>query len=372
VASALQTSALMDLDFLLTKITEDLQLTPTQYDNAVEKYGAVAKWVQAPNSALAYLAPDIYPQGSMALRTTLRPRGRVEYDLDLVCEMKPTSLSAMELYELLYSRLYDSPHYRPIIEKLNRCVRLNYAGDFHLDVIPARPDGGRQPSIYVPDRTLRDWTPSNPRGFIAWFETRARQAEVLRGVTPLPSPLSPGQRSTLAVAVQLIKRRRDIMFDGDGKSPRSILLTTLAGHAYVGEEHVAVATFKIMRGIDALIQAAAPRRIDVRNPTNNDESFTESFDDVSYRAFCRFVSTFAQEMASLVEVRGGFPALQRELATMFGETPVFAALRALAETASARRPDGLRFGAGGGLSIVGNAHETPLTVPRNSFFGEQT
>src|SRR5687768_7098072 len=131
MATALEMSSAADLDFLLAKITEDLQLTPPQYKNAVEKYGAVANWLRAPGSALAALAPDLYPQGSMALRTTLRPRGRVEYDLDIVCQTRPTSLSAMQLYDLLFRRLYESGHYRPILEKLKRCVRLNYAGDFH-------------------------------------------------------------------------------------------------------------------------------------------------------------------------------------------------------------------------------------------------
>ena len=370
MATALQTSAAIDLDFLLEKIVEELQLTPTQYQDAVQKYRALGDWLQAPESPLAAMMPFIYAQGSMALQTTLKPRGRVEYDLDAVCELQTSLSSAMQLYDLLYARLDANGHYRPILERLKRCIRLNYAGQFHIDVIPSRPDRARpRPCIIVPDRTLRDWTPSNPRGFITWFKSRAEQSMVLRAAEPLPVQESPDEKTPLAVAVQLIKRRRDMMFDGDDRAPRSILLTTLAGHLYDGEKHVGIATLRIVAGIEQAIVSAAPRWLDVRNPTNEDESFSESFTEASYGAFRRFTSRFRSELAELVSIRGGYPALQTQLTSMFGEAPVSKALRAFGERAKAARSGGLRFGSTGGLAIVGNAHQTPHTVPGNRFFG---
>jgi hypothetical protein len=371
MATAVQTSAAADLDFLLEKIVEDLQLTPTQYQDAAEKYRAISNWLQAPESPLASMGPIIYPQGSMALQTTVRPRGREEYDLDAVCELQTRLSSAMELYELLYARLQANGHYRPILERLKRCVRLNYAAQFHLDVIPGRPDDMRpRPCIVVPDRALKDWTPSNPRGFVSWFEGRAEQVELVRAAQPLPDQEAPGDKAPLTVAVQLIKRRRDIMFNGDDVAPRSILLTTLAGHIYGGEEHVAAATLRILAGIDQAIAQAAPRRLDVRNPTNRDESFSESFTDASYDAFCQFISKFRGELAELIRNQGGFPALQRKLAAMFGDAPVSKAIRQFGERVKTLRGVGIQFGAASGVAVVGSAHPTSRPVPRNRFFGD--
>ena len=154
-----------DLDYLLAEVAAALQLTPEQYRLAGEHYLAVGDWLAAPGSILAKFRPRIYPQGSMALETTVRPKGRDEYDLDLVCQMLPTGMSALNVYNEVYGRLMANRMYAPMVEKKNRCVRLNYAHQFHLDIIPAEPDqvvGGD--AIRVPDRDLRDWTPSNPRG----------------------------------------------------------------------------------------------------------------------------------------------------------------------------------------------------------------
>src|ERR1044072_8753851 len=98
-------SANADLDYLLTEVARALQLTAEQYALAVKHYRAVGIWLAAPDSPLFRFRPSIYPQGSMALETTVRPRFRDEYDLDLVCQLLTTGLSAMEVYHLVHNRL---------------------------------------------------------------------------------------------------------------------------------------------------------------------------------------------------------------------------------------------------------------------------
>ncbi len=70
------------------------------------------------------------------------------------------------------------------MERLPRCIRLNYAGDFHLDIVPAVPDfevGGTY--IFVPDLDANlaidapqndRWKPSNPKGYQIWFEDHCK------------------------------------------------------------------------------------------------------------------------------------------------------------------------------------------------------
>lgn len=319
------------VDELLEQIAEALQLTPTQYESAAEKYGAVGKWLAAPESPLHVLQPVIYPQGSMALQTTVKPLRRMEYDLDLVCEVQPTGHSAMQLFDLVYARLHENGTYRPILEKKKRCVRLNYAGNFHLDIIPARPDHSRPPpSVVIPDRKLQEWTRSNPKGYAFWFHTRGGPVEKLRAaVEPLPGQAPPDLKTPLSVAVQIIKRRRDVMFGDSDLAPRSVVLTTLAAKHYTGEQHVAAVVAQVLAGIDAEIRAAAPQRICVPNPTNDDERFCDSFTDESYRAFADFVSNMLREVSELNAAMQR-DDLRRRLVAMFGESPVQAVLPAKA------------------------------------------
>jgi hypothetical protein len=60
----------------LTYGAEALDLTPTQYDDAVQKYQAVGTWLNKPGTLLAPADPLIYPQGSIAIGTATKPVGR--------------------------------------------------------------------------------------------------------------------------------------------------------------------------------------------------------------------------------------------------------------------------------------------------------
>lgn len=304
---------------LLVQIAEALQLTPTQYQSAVEKYEAVGRWLSATESPLHLLRPVIYPQGSMALQTTVRPLRRMEYDLDLVCEVRSSTHSAMQLFELVYARLHENGTYRPILERKKRCVRLNYAGNFHLDIIPARPDPARiPPSVVIPDRQLQEWTRSNPKGYATWFHGRGGTVEKLRAsVEPLPAPTPPDLKTPLSIAVQVIKRRRDVMFGDSDLAPRSVVLTTLAAKHYRGEQDVSAVVARVLAGIDAEIRSAAPGRISVPNPTNADERFCDSFTNDSYAAFSDFVRTMLAEVSDLGAALQR-DDLRRRMVAMFG------------------------------------------------------
>ena len=54
---------------ILSKIADELNITPTMYDKAVESYEAVGKWL---GDGIDYTV-EIMPQGSMNLGTTVRP-----------------------------------------------------------------------------------------------------------------------------------------------------------------------------------------------------------------------------------------------------------------------------------------------------------
>ncbi len=374
-SSALSWSTVQEIDFLLEKVVEDLQLTPTQYKAAVDHYEAVGRYLEHPKSPLAQLRPAIYPQGSMALQTTIKPIGRQEHDLDLVQQTLPSGRDPMWLYETTYAWLAANPVYKPILERYKRCIRLNYAKSsrFHLDVVPAEPDLAKPvPCIQVPDRNIRDWTPSNPLGYIAWFNARSiiRLREGIRAMAPLPAQQSADDKPPLPLAVQIFKRRRDWAFRDDvDDAPRSVLLTTLAGLHYAGEASPLESLYTILASIELEIDRAAPDTIVVVNPMNADESFTEAFNDVSYRKFIAFIRRFRRELADLLAVSGGIPALHSQFATMFGDERADYAIKSWGSRLQDSRRQ-LRFSAASGLAVVAPQAQSVHGVPKNNFYGE--
>jgi hypothetical protein len=374
MSTALRVEANPDLDYLLAQVAESLQLTRSQVELMTQNYESVSDWLAAPGSPLARWRPRIYPQGSVAIQTTVRPLERDEYDLDFVCELQPSGRPALMVYDEIYARLAAHGVYGPLLEKKKRCVRIDYARNFHLDIIPAEPDtklGGTH--VVVPDREMKGWTPSNPKGYAAWFTQRAAfgLAE-MRKAQPLPAPVPVDEKPTLAIVVQLMKRRRDILFAGADSAPRSILLTTLAGEHYRGSACVATSLRDIAAGIRQRMVAAAPERITVPNPANPGEQFCESLDDDGrYEALGRYVRQLEHDADTMLAT-AGIPQLNTLLGSLFGEEPVNKAMRAYGELLKSQRDAGaLKYATAGagGLGIVPNSPHVSRVAPPNRNFG---
>src|SRR5205814_5824806 len=63
-ATQLNTESLKsELDDLLSKICETLQISQTDHNEAEQKYQAICNWLDAENSFLRRFRPTIYPQG---------------------------------------------------------------------------------------------------------------------------------------------------------------------------------------------------------------------------------------------------------------------------------------------------------------------
>jgi hypothetical protein len=261
-----------------------------------------------------------------------------------------------------------------MVKKMNRCVRLIYAHNFHLDIIPAEPElqrGGT--AIVVPDRELRTWTHSNPLGYVRWFTTRSRVTlkELRAKVDPVPQPTPSDEKPALTIAVQLMKRRRDTVCDAE-TAPRSIVLTTLAGEYYSGTECVFTALTQIVAGIQQRIAAAHPGRITVCNPSNKDEEFCESFDGPGrYEAFKWFIGQLERDLARIGAARG-IPELQKILAETFGEEPVTKAVRSYVERHKTKRDTAtLPFSGASGLSIVAPVSGIKHVAPPHRYYGSE-
>lgn len=131
-----------------------------------------------------------------------------------------------------------------------------------------------------------DWPQSNPMGYAAWFRNRMivqlmerKQYMVDRGLTVDSVEEIPDYkvRTPLQRAVQLLKRHRDCMFADDPEhKPISIIITTLAAHAYNNEDSISLALGSILKGMDQHIEQRGDIAW-VANPVNPTENFADKW-----------------------------------------------------------------------------------------------
>lgn len=162
-------------------------------------------------------------QGSVATRTAIKPLLSDEFDVDVVY---PFSLKVFRLEDRdagrlvrwFKSRLEKNEFYARRLKPKDRCARIDYAGDFHMDLIPATRDEPNHQPYAVPSRDLGDWIATNPLAFADWVRRKDANGA--------------GQDSKgdgyFVRSVRFMKRWRDQFFTLEN-APSSMLLTTVLG-----------------------------------------------------------------------------------------------------------------------------------------------
>lgn len=373
---------------ILELVCQALELTQTQFETARSRYEVIGKYLTEADSPLLTTS-GIYPQGSVSLGTSVRPLGREEYDIDLVCLVPSLSPMASPefLKKLIGDRLRSNGRYKDILEEKPRCWRINYANEFHLDITPSIPNptcgnGGE----LVPDKKMMEWKPSNPKGYRQQFEEKAKLqpqllllkaafAEARARVEDLPEPTK--FKGLLKRCVQLCKRHRDLWFEGSELAPISIIITTLAAKSY----QYCVTNHVYETELDALVDVI--RRMDqfietetvngqtvyfVLNESTVGENFAEKWNQDPRRAgaFFRWQKQILDDIEGFLNVPG-LDALQKSMAVSFGEVVVERAFASMTQTVSSLRNSRLLGVAPGiGLSQI-SPRGTP--VRPNTFFG---
>ncbi|MEI7636859.1 MAG: nucleotidyltransferase [Syntrophus sp. (in: bacteria)] len=257
-----------DFNNLLVRAASALDIPDHVYEDATLKYEDVGDWLGAEDSDLLRYSPEIYVQGSFRLGTVVHPIIEEDYyDIDLVCHlsMSKEDTSQETLKEMVGDRLKERDDIERILLPSRRCWILEYASEnlmprFHMDILPAIPNIERPPTgILLTDTELKLWQKSNPKAYADWFrermkvifqKKRAAFAESIHAnVEEVPDWLI---KTPLQTAVQILKRHRDIYFQGKQDiKPASIVITTLAARAYENQEDVYDALSSITQKIEA-------------------------------------------------------------------------------------------------------------------------
>ena len=379
---------------ILDAICRDLEITQAQYEAAKANYEAVSAWLSgAADPVLKYL--DLYVHGSMGLGTSVKPIGRDEFDVDLICLVLSFSIqrSPAELKKIVGDRLRANARYAAMLEEKKRCWRLNYAREFHLDISPTisnpRCDNGGE---LVPDKKLRDWKPTNPRGYKAIFEARAGlqpnmrfpKMAVAEGRAEVePFPAQSNRKGILHRIVQLLKRHRDIAFaqvEAD-IAPISIIITTLAARSY----EFCVGRFIFDTEFDVLVETIRLMPLFIERPVINGrqiylvpneltqgENFADRWNSEPQRAKA-FYEWHEQVLADFEKLAAieGLDRITMSLEKSLGSQVVRRAMDAQTETISkARAANQLYVAPSVGLITSSGAKATP--VPQNTFFGDDS
>lgn len=319
---------------LLARIAQSLQLDETRKKRMEDAYNSIAVLLNNDTTFFKDVDIDVYPQGSTATGTTVKPLRGNEFDLDIVIHIKRhyKYYTPTQIYNALLKILESDGRYKDKIERKNRCVRLNYSGDFHMDILPGclvfTIDDN---NLKVPDRELKDWSDSNPKDLAKWFLSVANTVkqsmlktyrheliELRAEIQDLPED-DFYEKTPLQRAVQLVKRYRDIFFENNPDfATSSVVLTTLMGQNYLGESSIYDTIENVIDRIRMAYSTAisSSLKFKVLNPVNDSEDFTDKWTDKHYQNFIEFIVNFHNEWQQLKQ---GFEKSHVDYIKLFGE-----------------------------------------------------
>ena len=218
-------------------------------------------------------------QGSYAFGTLIKPvDDNDEYDADIQIVMNPNSEWEPRDYVLKVRRtLADNQTYADKLRLKTRCVTVDYAGEFHLDVVPRVTIGGKH---YICNRNDNKFEETDGIGYRDWINEKNR----ITG-------------GNLKRVIRLLKYLRD---HKNSFTAKSILLTTLAGDTIKAsdEGEASVSTdadtlVTVLTRLDDYLQQH-PNMPKVKNPVLATEDFNRHWDQQKYANFRNRVHSYAQ------------------------------------------------------------------------------
>lgn len=228
---------------------------------------------------ISQYAPHVFFQGSFAHSTGVKPAyPRQEYDVDIVVLMSLPNSTPADVLNWFGNRLRRDADYRARLRPpKDKCVRLNYARDFHVDIVPAHRVKGNDTEIQIPSRRS-GWLYSHPKGYTGWCWAQEQRTG-----------------GYFTRRVKMMKRWRDVTA-GVRNAVSSILFTTmLGGHIPTPTSAVsdAIALLRTFTSLDQYLQAS-PRKPVILNPAMQSEDLAVGWSQSAYGSFRRQIRLATQ------------------------------------------------------------------------------
>ncbi|MDD5530694.1 MAG: hypothetical protein PHX21_11820 [bacterium] len=222
---------------------------------------------------------EAFLQGSCATKTCTKPAtDEEEFDVDIVLSLnlkkltdglnKPDS-SPKKVVEWLEKRLKTNDNYKDKIKELKqRCVRISYKGDFHVDIVPVTPIDGKDGILWIPDK-LEGWDKTNPKGFISWCNDREK--------------ISGGYFKHI---VKYLKWWRSAIAP-DKANVNSILLATLIGNHIMNGNSYAETLVNTMESLNLWLQGCLSTP-EINNPSLDTENLARDWSQSDFDLFKKY------------------------------------------------------------------------------------
>jgi hypothetical protein len=215
---------------------------------------------------------DVIPQGSYAHKTIIKPvRSTDEFDADILLYIEEFSdWDACDYVENVYELFKNNGTYRGIVSRKTRCVTIDYANDFHIDVVPFMERHGQK---YVTNRHENNFELTNPEKYTEWLDERNR-------IT----------KHHFVKVIRLVKYLRDYKRTF---SIKSIILNTLLGEqvndaALLQDENcysdIPTTLFTIMRKLKSYVEGYVNMPT-ISDPGETGENFGDRWDQAGWANF---------------------------------------------------------------------------------------
>lgn len=394
---------------MLAAVAIKIELPPSMHALLAERKAAIEKHLERDGSSLKGKVRLFYQQGSVAIGATIRAKFRFEgFDIDIIVELITPGLTPWEALELLYSAMRGEPgsRYYDMTERQTRCVTVHYADGMHIDLSPTELISELDPRrsyIYhsKPEerRTNDHKVLTNSFGFVQEFNAlcpvdlsfqqeyarRALKADrgliaMQKDADSLPVPAHStvvGGKSAVTVALQLIKRNRNIRWaTRDGRMPASVMLSCLtlevaeAGRT-IGQNLMIIAENILNRLLRAKNDGSL---IHVENPRCPGDVFTDRWPEnrAAQDIMIEDMRLFLKQLDVLLDDRRPLRDRRDTLKAMFGEDVGQSVVDDLEQDiGEAIRTGRHGFGALGGLAMSPTIAKAKPSVKPSTFYGSR-
>ncbi|NOW94176.1 cyclic GMP-AMP synthase DncV-like nucleotidyltransferase [Mucilaginibacter sp. SG564] len=241
---------------------------------------------------------DVIPQGSYAHKTIIKPvRVTDEFDADVLFYMEEFSdWEACDYVEKLYQLFRDNSTYRDKVGRKTRCVTIDYANDFHIDVVPFLERHGKK---YVTNRRDNTFELTDPEKYTEWLDERNR-------IT----------KHHFVKVIRLIKYLRDYKRTF---SIKSIVLNALLGEqvndaALLQDPNcyndIPTTLYTIMRKLKAYVESY-PTMPTINDPGETGENFGDRWDQDGWANFRTKMIYYSDKITDAYEEADKEKSLQK-------------------------------------------------------------
>ena len=253
-----------------------VDLNQTRLDLLDSRVGSIVNVLEN-DSELGDHVREHIRQGSWAHRTIIKPLNNHEFDADILLRLdEAQEWDEQQYLDEVWDALRRSPTYRHMVKKKNRCVRVVYAGDCHVDVVPhVHLADDRQVIVNYEEATFEE---TNPEGFTAWMKERDTLAH-----------------RNLRKVLRLLKYLRDYK---QTFSVPSVILTLLVAErvtAWDADElykDVPTALKNLLADLDTWLQMY-PTMPPLEDPSCPGTTFNHRWDQAQYKNFRTKIASYS-------------------------------------------------------------------------------